>query len=162
MPKTCSHHRLYLNLSGAFGKGISHPEVSWKRDMPASIGDLASVVASSFTPQNNTMRTLGQKSYLLVADEYVNFNSRLAYHFSLVDACLSDNPSQNYISFRFAGGGSTRYRRNLRACFVEICLDPLRLHSGSQRRPAKCLAEEGAFSRDGRETGYLGASAGLH
>jgi pyruvate,water dikinase len=103
-------------------KGISHPEVSWKREMPASLSDFATVMANSFTPQNNTMRTLGQKSYLLVADDYVNLNSRLAYHFSLVDACLSDIPSQNYISFRFAGGGATRYRRNLRACFVEACL----------------------------------------
>ena len=30
--------------------------------------------------------------------------------------------SHNYISFRFAGGGATPYRRNLRACFVEACL----------------------------------------
>jgi pyruvate,water dikinase len=52
----------------------------------------------------------------------MNFNSRLAYHFSLVDACLSDTPSTNYISFRFAGGGATRQRRSLRACFLEACL----------------------------------------
>jgi pyruvate,water dikinase len=39
-----------------------------------------------------------------------------------VDACLSDNPSANYVSFRFAGGGATRQRRNLRACFLEACL----------------------------------------
>ena len=68
------------------------------------------------------MRGLGERSYLLVADEYMNFNSRLAYHFSLVDACLSATPSANYISFRFAGGGSTWQRRGLRACFLEECL----------------------------------------
>ncbi|MCP5112851.1 MAG: hypothetical protein GY953_18645 [bacterium] len=103
-------------------RGVRHPGVSWRREMPASLGDVASVMASSFTPQHQTMRDLGMKSYLLVANEYLNFNSRLAYHFTLVDACLSDNPSRNYISFRFAGGGATRYRRNLRACFVEACL----------------------------------------
>ena len=70
------------------------------------------------------MRGLGERSYLLVADEYMNFNARLAYHFSLVDACLSDNPSANYISFRFAGGGATQQRRSLRACFLEACLTP--------------------------------------
>ena len=103
-------------------RGVRHPGVSWRREMPASLSDVASVMASSFTPQNQTMRGLGLKSYLLVADEYMNFNSRLAYHFTLVDACLAGNASRNYISFRFAGGGATRYRRNLRACFVEACL----------------------------------------
>jgi pyruvate,water dikinase len=59
---------------------------------------------------------------LLVADEYMNLNSRLAYHFTLVDACVSDVEGRNYISFRFAGGGATWWRRNLRACFIEACL----------------------------------------
>jgi pyruvate,water dikinase len=106
----------------ALWKGISRPDVTWTREMPARISDLASVLANSFTPQGGAMRPLGEKSYLLVADEYLNLNSRLAYHYSLVDACLSDTPGNNYISFRFEGGGATRQRRSLRACFLERCL----------------------------------------
>jgi len=104
-------------------RGVSHPGVSWRRDLPASFSDLASVMASSMTPGSQTSRDLGMKSYVLVADEYLNLNSRLAYHFSLVDACLCDDPKRNHVSFRFAGGGATRYRRNLRACFLEACLE---------------------------------------
>jgi pyruvate,water dikinase len=106
----------------ALWKGITHPAVSWTRQMPASFSDLASIITGSLASQNSVVRALGERSYLLVADEYMNLNSRLAYHFSLVDACLSDNPSNNYISFRFTGGGSTRQRRSLRACFLEACL----------------------------------------
>jgi pyruvate,water dikinase len=106
----------------ALWKGISHPDVTWIREMPASIGDLASVLATAFTPQQGGMRALGEKSYLLVAAEYMNLNSRLAYHYSLIDACLSDIPGNNYISFRFEGGGAPRNRRSLRACFLERCL----------------------------------------
>ncbi len=106
----------------ALWKGITHPEVTWTREMPAAIGDLASVLASSLTPQSGGIRPLGDRSYLLVADEYMNLNSRLAYHYSLVDACISDNPNDNYISFRFEGGGATRQRRSLRACFLEKVL----------------------------------------
>lgn len=90
--------------------------------MPARFSDLASLVASSFSPQTGAMRALGMRSYLLVARDYMNLNSRLAYHYSLVDSCLCDDAVRNYISFRFAGGGSTRYRRNLRAYFLEACL----------------------------------------
>jgi len=106
----------------ALWNGISHPDVTWTREMPASFGDLASVLANSLTPQGGSMRALGEKSYLMVADEYMNLNCRLAYHYSLVDACLSDIPGNNYISFRFEGGGAARDRRSLRACFLERCL----------------------------------------
>jgi len=102
--------------------GISHPEVTWTRQMPARIGDMASILAATFTPRGGLARPLGQESHLLVADEYMNLNSRLAYHYSLVDACLSDTPAENYISFRFEGGGAAHSRRNLRACFMEKCL----------------------------------------
>lgn len=107
----------------ALWRGISHAGVSWTRQMPASLSDVASVMVRSFTPDVGVMRALGEKSYLLVGAEYMNLNSRLAYHFSLVDACLSDTETNNYISFRFAGGGATRYRRNLRACFIQACLE---------------------------------------
>jgi len=106
----------------ALWRGLTHPGVTWQRQMPASLSDLASVMANSLTATTGAMRALGDRSYLLVADEYINLNTRLAYHFTLVDACLSPNASHNYISFRFAGGGATAYRRNLRACFVEACL----------------------------------------
>lgn len=106
----------------ALWKGVTHPAVTWTREMPASFSDLASVMAGSLSSHNSAVRALGEKSYVLVADEYMNINSRLAYHFSLVDACVSDIPGRNYISFRFAGGGATRWRRNLRACFIDACL----------------------------------------
>lgn len=106
----------------ALWRGVTHPGVSWTRAMPASFGDLASVMSSSLTSSAGAMRALGEKSYLLVADEYMNLNSRLAYHYTLVDACVSAVPGNNYIAFRFAGGGAARQRRNLRAGFIEGCL----------------------------------------
>lgn len=106
----------------ALWRGVTHQGVSWTREMPASFGDFASVMTSSLTSSGGAIRALGEKSYLLVADEYMNLNSRLAYHFTLVDACVSEVPGSNYIAFRFAGGGAARQRRNLRACFIDACL----------------------------------------
>ncbi len=106
----------------ALWRGVTHPGVTWTREIPASLAGLASVMATSLTASAGPIRALGEKSYLLVADEYMNLNSRLAYHFTLVDACVSEAPGSNYISFRFAGGGAARRRRNLRAAFIETCL----------------------------------------
>jgi pyruvate,water dikinase len=106
----------------ALWRGVTNESVQWRREMPASFSDFASVMASSLTQQSSAVRALGESSYLLVADEYMNLNSRLAYHFSLVDACVSDTPSKNFISFRFAGGGAPRDRRDRRAWFIDRCL----------------------------------------
>lgn len=111
----------------AIWKGVNHPGVTWNRDMGASLRGIASVVATSLSSQT-AQRPLGDRSYLLVADEYMNLNSRLAYHYSLVDACVTPVANNNYIAFRFAGGGASRVRRVLRACFIEACL----LHYGFQ------------------------------
>ena len=105
----------------ALWRGVTHPGVKWTRDLEPTFGDIASVMASSLS-SSGPIRALGERSYLMVASEYMNLNSRLAYHFTLVDACVSDVPSNNYIAFRFAGGGATRPRRNLRASFIEECL----------------------------------------
>jgi pyruvate,water dikinase len=90
--------------------------------MAPTFSDVASVMASSLSSSAGPIRALGERSYLMVASEYMNLNSRLAYHFTLVDACVSDVPSNNYIAFRFAGGGATRQRRSLRASFIEQTL----------------------------------------
>ena len=113
----------------ALWRGVTHRGVSWTREIPASFGDLASVMTTSLASPPDPIRALGERSYLLVADEYMNMNSRLAYHFTLVDACVSDTPGNNYISFRFAGGGAARRRRNLRAFFIQSCLTHFGFHA---------------------------------
>ncbi len=109
----------------ALWRGVNHPGVSWRREMAASLSGLASVMAGSLSAQSGARRALGEKSYLLAAENHMNLNSRLAFHFTLVDACLGDEANANYISFRFAGGGATRWRRNLRAIFLERVLKSL-------------------------------------
>ena len=146
----------------ALWKGVNHPGVSWNRDMGASLRGIASVMASSFS-SHSAQRALGEKSYLLVADEYMNLNSRLAYHYSLVDACVSAVANNNYISFRFAGGGAGKLRRILRACFIEACL----VHYGFQAERRGDIVNAWFKKGTGEETaekldilGRLLASAG--
>lgn len=106
----------------AFWRGVTHPGVRWSRNMPASLGGLASVMAGAVSSHADRRRALGERSYLLVAKDYMNLNARQAYHFTLVDACMGPVANNNTVAFRFAGGGATWWRRNLRAAFLEACL----------------------------------------
>lgn len=106
----------------ALWRGVVHPGVRWDRSAPASLGGFASVLVGSLAEQQSVKRALGEHSYLLVGKEYLNLNARLAYHFSMVDASVSDVRNNNYIAFRFAGGGASRVRRGLRACFLQTVL----------------------------------------
>lgn len=112
----------------ALWRGMTGPGAGCRCDLPIALSDLASVMAASLN--TDTARALGQTGYLIVAAEYMNLNARLAYHFALMDACVTDTPRNNSISFRFVGGGASRERRDLRARFLEGCL----AHYGFQVR----------------------------
>jgi len=93
----------------ALWRGISHPEVSWSGREFVSLSGFASVVARAITDRANEARELGARSYVAIAENYVNFNSRLAYHYAMVDACIDEQQSSNFINFRFKGGGAEPY-----------------------------------------------------
>jgi pyruvate,water dikinase len=106
----------------ALWRGMTHPEVSWVGREYVSLSGFASVVARAITDRANESRELGARSYVAVGPGYVNFNSRLAYHYAMVDACVEDTQSSNFINFRFKGGGTDSYRKNLRARFLQACM----------------------------------------
>jgi pyruvate, water dikinase len=57
-------------------------------------------------------------SYALLAGDYVHLMVRFGYHFSVVDALSGEVPEQNYINFRFKGGGGTMEQRLNRLRFI--------------------------------------------
>jgi pyruvate,water dikinase len=94
-------------------KGMTHPGLRWWEPRSISLGGFMSVATESmFTPaQEPDERRIGDKSYAVVADAYCNFSSRIGYHFTAVDAYVSDSLSRNYVSFRFKGGAADEGRR---------------------------------------------------
>jgi pyruvate,water dikinase len=58
---------------------------------------------------------MGEKAFAIVSADYLNFNSRVGYHFAALDCFCGPNQNDNYVSFRFSGGAATEERRNLRA-----------------------------------------------
>ncbi len=61
-------------------------------------------------------------SYAVVSDTYAHVLLRFGYHFTVVDALCGPEESQNYVNFRFKGGGAGFARRALRLSCVRRIL----------------------------------------
>jgi pyruvate,water dikinase len=103
---------------GALWKGISHPDIRWAGRSTVSLSGMATVVMKSMSENIDAGRRMGDRNYIIVSPEYLNFNARLAYHYTMIDALVCERPHNNYIIFRFRGGGAGRIRRDLRARFL--------------------------------------------
>ena len=109
----------------ALYEGMTTPGVRWAGHIPIDFRGFMSVFANTMFDGAKYERKLGDRSYAILSRNYVNFSSRLGYHFSIVDAFLGDDEHENYISFRFKGGAARIEKRTRRAQFLH---EVLRLH----------------------------------
>jgi len=72
-----------------------------------------------------TAERFGERSFAIVADNYVNFSSRVGYHYSVLDSYCGPNVDTNYINFSFKGGAADLVRRNRRVRAISLILAKL-------------------------------------
>jgi pyruvate,water dikinase len=103
-------------------KGLGHPGIRWgefthfdwaEHDKIVMSGGIISPKAAMFA------------SHAVVSDDYLNLNLRFGYHFVVLDAICTHTPADNYVLFRFSGGGADLYNRTLRADFLNQVLQRL-------------------------------------
>jgi pyruvate,water dikinase len=106
----------------ALWKGITSPGVRWAGPIGVDVKGLLSVMAQSATQPSGDFwdRTLA-----LVSLYYLNFSSRLGYHFATVDSYCGTIRNNNYITFVFKGGAADTIRRGRRARFIGAVLEEL-------------------------------------
>jgi pyruvate,water dikinase len=106
----------------AFMKGFTHPDIRWWEPRRIDIKGFLSVISSAATRIRTYEKPIGDRSYAIISKDYLNFNSRVGYHFNTIDAYCDDIKDNNYITFYFQGGASEDIRRFRRAKFINDVL----------------------------------------
>ncbi len=107
----------------ALYRGMTTPGVRWAGHIPIDLKSFVSVFANTLYDGAKHERRLGDRSYAILGKTYLNFSSRLGYHFSIIDAHVGPSPSDNYVSFRFKGGAASLEKRTRRAQFIARVLE---------------------------------------
>ncbi|MBU0484494.1 MAG: pyruvate, water dikinase [Proteobacteria bacterium] len=99
--------------------------VPWQGPPPVSLKGFGSILFQSTMNPNldpAVRSTLTARNYFLVSKNFCNLSVRLGYHFSLVEAHLSDLLTENYVSFQFKGGAADENRRLQRVFLLKDIL----------------------------------------
>ncbi len=104
-------------------KGMTAPGVKWAGPLPIDFRGFTNLLMSNIVDAGRSDRALGGRSYAIISDCYLNFSSRLGYHFSRLDAYASEEINNNYINFDFRGGAADPIRRVRRARVIARILE---------------------------------------
>ncbi len=107
-------------------KGMTHKELDGREPKPIQLGGLMSVISKQMlAPPLNAGQRFGDRSYAIISDRYINFSSRVGYHYSVLDSYCSETINKNYITFSFQGGAADDVRKNRRARSIAAMLKGL-------------------------------------
>lgn len=106
--------------------GMLNPAVQARGPRPVNMRGFLSVMGQSVIGGNQEgCSRFGQRSYAIVSDRYLNFSSRVGYHYAILDCWCGDTLSKNYIRFEFAGGAAAGTQRERRVRCIGLILQSL-------------------------------------
>jgi pyruvate, water dikinase len=107
-------------------RGMLRPDLGGAQPRPVNLSGFFSVMSEQVISAGGTAsERFGDRSYAIVSDKYLNFSSRVGYHYSVLDCYCGKTPAKNYINFQFKGGAADDARRSRRARMIEKVLGSL-------------------------------------
>lgn len=142
-----SHERISSVPFKALLKGMLHKELILSRPRPIEFKGFLSVMGEQMLNPHIGSERFGDRSYAIISDKYLNFSSRVGYHYGVLDAYCGTTLSKNYITFSFKGGAADDTRRNRRARAIALILESLgmRVEVTADRVDAKLQKLEAAI-----------------
>ena len=103
----------------ALWRGLSRPDIVWSSAIRHFDWEEFDRLSSGIIRLDSEALA----SFALVSTDYLNINVRFGYHFVVIDTLCRPSPRENYISFRFGGGGANLEGRLLRTAFLGRVLE---------------------------------------
>ncbi|MBU1168920.1 MAG: phosphoenolpyruvate synthase [Proteobacteria bacterium] len=108
--------------------GMMSPEIASIEPRPVNLSGFFSVMREQVLFPGHVGERFGDRSYAIIADKYLNFSSRVGYHYSVVDAYCGKTINKNYITFSFKGGAADKTRRIRRVKAIALILEKEGFH----------------------------------
>ncbi|HIJ75548.1 MAG TPA: phosphoenolpyruvate synthase [Deltaproteobacteria bacterium] len=132
-------------------KGLLNEELRTFSPRPIELKGFLSVMGEQMLNPHLQSERFGERSYAIISDKYLNFSSRVGYHYGVLDSYCGASLAKNYITFSFKGGAADESRRNRRARVIALILESFgmkvevtadRVDARAQKLEASILAEK--------------------
>jgi pyruvate, water dikinase len=95
-------------------RGMTLEDFKTPQVRPVEFKGFMSVMSEQLLTNPQASDRFGDRSFAIISDKYLNFSSRVGYHYSVLDAYCGQTINKNYITFSFKGGAADEVRRNRR------------------------------------------------
>jgi pyruvate, water dikinase len=106
-------------------QGMLHEDLRFQGPRPIELKGFFSVMSEQMFSNPQAAERFGERTYAIISDKYLNFSSRVGYHYGILDAYCGQSINKNYITFSFKGGAADDVRRNRRARMIALILKRL-------------------------------------
>jgi pyruvate,water dikinase len=106
-------------------RGMTREDLSHQQPRPIELSGFFSVMREQMLGPADYGERFGDRSYAIISDKYLNFSSRVGFHYSVLDSYCGQTINKNYITFSFTGGAADDVRRNRRARAIALVLQKL-------------------------------------
>ncbi|WP_319762651.1 PEP/pyruvate-binding domain-containing protein [Maridesulfovibrio sp.] len=119
--KTIEQEQVESAPMAAFIEGVTMAGVWQSSPVPVDFSSFMSSMTRTISPELASAPNVG-RNLAVISNNYSHISLHLGYHFTIINCFVSDNPADNYVYFRFAGGVTGVQRRSRRAKFLSEVL----------------------------------------